>query len=145
MSDAEQEAKYGPSWRLVAAVLARAEVLTPGEVDAVAAAWFAAEYKARDAARDAAKHVWDPDGITWDATWDVAWDAAWDAAKDAAINGPVWDAPWRVSARYVAGDAAVAAAVFHLIGTHGFTQAHYDTLTGPWVSVCGPIVAEVTS
>ena len=47
--------------------------------------------------------------------------AAWDAARDAA-----WDAAW-------------ALAVRDLIGQHGFTQAHYDTLAGPWRTVTGPV------
>jgi hypothetical protein len=25
-----------------------------------------------------------------------------------------------------------------LIGSYGFTQAHYDLLTGPWARVIGP-------
>jgi hypothetical protein len=30
-----------------------------------------------------------------------------------------------------------------LIGQHGFTQAHYDTLMAPWVSVMGdPFASE---
>ena len=51
-------------------------------------------------------------------------DAAWDAAGDAA-----WAA---------AGAAAWALVVRDLIGQHGFTQAHYDTLTRPWRTVIGP-------
>jgi hypothetical protein len=33
----------------------------------------------------------------------------------------------------------LALAVRDLIGEHGFTQAHYDTLTGPWRTVIGPV------
>lgn len=124
-TDTEQETKYGPSWRLVAAVLARAEVLTPEEADTLAAAWSRSPVTAWSTVRDAA---W---SVVWGVSWDAAWDDAWDAARGAA--------------RGAVADAAGAAAAFHLIGTRGFTQAHYDTLTGPWVSVCGPIVAEVTS
>jgi hypothetical protein len=47
--------------------------------------------------------------------------AAWDAAMPAA--------------GYAAGYAARYAAVRDLIGEHGFTQAHYDLLTGPWRAV----------
>lgn len=65
---------------------------------------------ARVAARDA-----------WDAARGAAWDAAWDAARGAA------------------GAAARALSVRDLSGQHGFTQAHYDTLTGPWVQVIGPV------
>ena len=38
-----------------------------------------------------------------------------------------------------AGVAAGALAVSDLISQHGFTQAHYDLLTGPLASVSGPI------
>lgn len=37
------------------------------------------------------------------------------------------------------GDAVRALAARHLIRQHGFTQAHYDILTGPWRRVVGPI------
>ena len=47
------------------------------------------------------------------------------------------------AARAAAGAAAWAAAgalvVRDLIGKYGFTQVHYDTLTGPWVSIFGPV------
>ncbi len=45
----------------------------------------------------------------------AAWGAAWDAARGAA-----WGAATR-----------------DLIGQHGYTQAHYDTLTRPWREVVG--------
>ena len=35
--------------------------------------------------------------------------------------------------------AAGVLAVRDLIGRHGFTQEHYDLLTGPWRTVIGPI------
>ena len=38
-----------------------------------------------------------------------------------------------------ARDSATALAVRDLIGQHGFTQAHYDTLTGPWATVIGKV------
>ena len=55
----------------------------------------------------------------------AAGDAAWAAAGAAA----------RVAARVAAG----ALAVRDLIGEHGFTQEHYDTLTGPWRTIIGAI------
>ena len=69
----------------------------------------------------------------WDAARDAAWDAAWDAARVAA-----WDAAW-VAARDAARVAAWALSTRDLIGQNGFTQEHYDTLTGPWRKVIGPI------
>ena len=69
----------------------------------------------------------------WDAAWDAAraaaWDAAWDAARAAA----------RDAARAAARDAAWGLVVRDLIGTHGFTQEHYDTLTRPWREIVGPL------
>ena len=63
------------------------------------------------------------------AAWDAAWGAARGVARDAAW-GAAWDA---------ARDAARAIVVRDLIGTNGFTQDHYDTLTGPWRRVIGPV------
>lgn len=49
--------------------------------------------------------------------------AVWDAAVDAA--------------RSAAWDAAKALVVADLVGQHGLTQDHVDTLLAPWVSVMG--------
>ena len=51
-------------------------------------------------------------------------DAAWDAARGAAR------------------DAARGAVVSDLVGQHGLTQEHVDTLMGPWVRVLGADWAE---
>ena len=67
----------------------------------------------------------------------AAWDAAWDAARVAA-RGAAWGAAWD-AARGAASDAALALVVRDLIGQHGFTQEHYDTLTAPWARVIGPV------
>ena len=82
--------------------------------DATSEEWVAA----RDAARDAA---W---GAARDAARDAAWDAAWGAAWGAA----------RGAARYAARDAAMVLVVRDLINAD-----HYNTLTGPWRTVVGPI------
>lgn len=51
--------------------------------------------------------------------------------------------PDEAKALAAAGAAARAAAwalvVRDLIGQHGFTQEHHDTLTGPWSKVIGPV------
>ena len=54
------------------------------------------------------------------AAGDAAWAAAWDAARDAARALTIRD----------------------LISTNGYTQAHYDLLTGPWRQVMGPLHAD---
>jgi hypothetical protein len=59
----------------------------------------------------------------WDAAWAAARAAAWDAARGAA-----GDAAW---------DAARGVVVRDLIAPDGFTQNHFDTLTGPWVETIG--------
>ena len=59
--------------------------------------------------------------------------AAWAAARAAAR-----DAAWAAAAA-AARDAAVALVVRDLIGQHGLTQDHYDTLTRTWRTVIGPI------
>lgn len=120
VTDADLADTFGPQWPEIVALVRRAAVLTPDEakrldaavdaVDAGDAAWAAAWAAARAAAGDAA----------WVAAGDAAWDAAWVAARAAS---------W----------AAWALVVRDLIGQHGFTQSHYDTLTGPWRTVIGPV------
>jgi len=112
---------FGPQWEPVCALVLRAARLTTSEAKSMRTAWDAAWDAAWAAAWDAAR------AAAWDAAWDAATEAAWDAAWDAARAA--WDAAW---------DAARALVVRDLIGQHGFTQAHYDTLTGPWRQVIGP-------
>ena len=67
--------------------------------------------------------------------------AAWGAARvgaGAAAWAAAGAAAW-ATAGAVARDAAVAVVVRDLIGQHGLTQDHYDTLTRPWRTVIGPI------
>ena len=112
--------RFGPMGERVAELIDRARHLTRDEVTSLAAVWAAAGAAAWDAARAAA----------WDAAGAAARDAAWDAAGAAA---------WA---------AAGALAVRDLIGQHGFTQEHYDTLTLPWRTTIGrihPDDAEVTA
>ena len=90
--------------------------------------WAAARDAARIAARDVARI----------AAWIAAGDAARHAAGAAAARIAARDASG-AAARIASGDASGAAArisawtlvVRDLIGQHGFTQDHYDTLTRP--------------
>ncbi len=109
--------RYGPQTAQVEALLERARNLTDKETEALRDAW-----DARAAARAAA----------WVAAW-AAW-AAWDAwdARDARA---AWDAGRE--AVWAARDAVLALVVRDLIGQHGFTQEHYDTLVEPWETVMG--------
>jgi hypothetical protein len=111
IDDAELAKTFGPQWESIVALVRTAATITLQRGNELDAAWAAARDAAWAAARAAAR--------------DATWDAARDAARDAA-----WDA---------AGDAAWALGVRDLIGQHGFTQAHYDLLTAPWVKVMGPV------
>lgn len=118
---------FGPQGEQVAALVERAGRLTFAEGQAFAArdaARDAAMYAARNAARNAAI----------DAARYAAWYAAIDAARDAAIDVTIdvtIDAA-RNAAWYAAWDAARALVVKDLI-----TPKQFDTLYGPWASVCG--------
>jgi hypothetical protein len=138
VTDADLADTFGPQWGAIVALVRRVAVLTVDEVQRLAAAWDAVDtaWDAVDTARAAAGDA----GDAWDAAWVDAWVAAWDAgaARDAWA---AWAAAWG-AARAVAGAAGAAAAVLavrDLIGQHGFTQEHYDTLTMPWRTVIGPV------
>ena len=105
----------GPQGEHVAALIERAGSLSRQESSALAAAW--------DAALDAAR------GAAGDAAWDAAGDAAWNAARGAA-RGAALDAAWEATGALAARD---------LIGQHGFTQAAYRTLVGPWEQAIGKV------
>jgi len=105
--------KYGRNHDEVAAFIKAIKVMTPEQIKNAAA--DAAAYDAYDAAADAAAYA------AYDA-YD-AYDAAADDAYDAAAVAVAWKFRW-----YFAR-AARALAIKHLIGKHGFTQAHYDLLT----------------
>ena len=122
VTDADLEETFGPAWRMVIAVIRRSAILTAAEAKDLVAAWGAAWGAAWDAARDAA--------------WDAAWGAARDAARDAALDA-AWGAAWDA-----ARDAAWGAVVSDLVGQHGLTQEHVDTLMAPWVQVLGDNWAE---
>ena len=115
VTDVDLADTFGPQWEQVVALVRRAAVLTADEVTDLAVAWataWAAAWNAAGAAARAAARA---------AAWAAAGDAAWAAAGDAARA------------------AAVALVVRHVIGQHGFTQDHYDLLTGPWRKVVGPV------
>jgi hypothetical protein len=126
----------GPQGQHVTAMVSRAKILTMDEAERLSAAWD-------DAAGDAAGYA------TWNAAWNAtgdaarvaARDAAWDAARNAARDAARY-ATWNAApdaARYATWYTAGVLVVRDLIGSHGFTQEHYDTLTRPWRIVIGPI------
>lgn len=115
ITETELADMFGPQWEQICALVLRAARLTVDEAERLAAAadaaWVAARVSARAAARVSARVS------ARDAAWYAAWGAAWDAA----------------------GYAAWALVVRDLIGQHGLTQEHYDTLTRPWREVVGPV------
>lgn len=130
VTDADLADAFGPQWEQIVALVRRAAVLTADEATQLAAAWAAAGDAARAAAGVAA----------WAAARAAAGAAAWAAARDAARA-----AAWAVAgaaAGAAARDAAWALTCRDLIGQHGFTQEHYDLLTGPWRKTIGPVHPE---
>jgi hypothetical protein len=119
ITDAELAKTFGPQWESIVALVRTAATITPQQGNELDAAWAAAR------------------AATWAAAGAAAGDAAWAAAGDAAWAAARADT-W-AAARDAARDAAWALSVRDLIGQHGFTQAHYDLLTAPWVKVMGPV------
>jgi hypothetical protein len=131
ITDSMLEATFGTQWKQIVALVRRAATLTDNEgrqlqvkQDAAwGAAWRAAQDAAADAAADAARAA---AGIAaQNAAWAAVQDAEWYPARDAARN--------------VAQDTVSALTVRDLIGQYGFTQDHYNLLTGPWQTVIGPV------
>ncbi len=123
ITETELDATFGPNWEPIVALVRRAATLTPDET------------KQLSAARDEAGPGAAPGYAARDAAEAAAWYAAWGAARSA--SGDV--------ARGAAGAAAGALVVADLVGEHGFTQDHFDTLTAPWFHVCGDPRAELTA
>ena len=136
VTDADLAGTFGPQWAAIVVLVRRTAVLTADEVQRLVAAGAAASAAAWAAAAGAATRA-----ATRDAAWNAAgaaaraaaWNAAGAAARDAAwvaAGAAAWAAAWA---------AAGALAVRDLIGPHGFTQEHYDLLTGPWRTAIGPV------
>ena len=131
VEEVDPSIRFGPQGPHVAALIARAREITGDEVEKFNAARDAARESARESARDAASKAAGVAGR--ESAWIAASESAWVAASKAArvtASDAVWGAVW---------DAARALVVRDLIGQHGFTQAHYDTLTRTWASVIGKV------
>lgn len=131
VTDTDLAETFGPQWEHVVALVRRIVVLTDDEARRLAAA------------RNAAAH-----SAAGNAAWNAANAAARNTAARAAAREAAWAAAqaaaWDAAAHYAAGnaaarDAAWALTLRDLVGQHGFTQQHYDVLTGPWASVIGPV------
>lgn len=109
--------RYGPQTPEIETLLATAGTLTEEQLTALDVAetkcafdaWRPGRTVAQCAAQDAARSV------------------AMFAARGAALD----------VAGYAGIDAVTALVVRDLIDPHGFTQVHYDLLTGPWRQVVG--------
>ena len=119
ITDADLIDTFGPQALEIVAQIRAMYGLKAEQWDRLAAPWNAAHGAARDAAWSAAHG----------AARVAAQDAAWSAARSAARN----------AAQVAAWNAAAALSTRDLIGQHGYTQAHYDLLTGPWRKVVGKI------
>ena len=125
VSDADLAETFGPNWRLVIAVIRRVAILTPDEMKQLANPRLGMPYAVLDTALNSA----------WNAASDVArtaeWHSAWNAARCAT------------SARSSRGvNVAAICVVADLVGQHGLTQDHIDTLMKPWTDVLGDNWAE---
>ena len=139
ISDDDLAQTFGPQWREIVDQVRAISGATPAQIERLGAAWCAARDwgSARDAARDAAMGA--ARGAARD---DAAWGSARDAARDAA-RGSARDAlDAALGALGAAWGAAGALSVRDLISKNGFTQEHYDILTGPWRKAIGPLHAD---
>jgi hypothetical protein len=135
VTDADLAETFGPQWPHIVALVRRAAAFTADEMKLLAAARAAARTAARTAAWGAAGVAARAAGRA--AALDAALDASLAATGDAALAAAL--AATGDAARDVARAAAWALAMRDLIGQHGFTQEHYDALTGPWATVIGPV------
>ena len=127
ITDEMLAATFGPQWEAIVALVRRAAVLTEDEAVQLNASKLASARTLARAAGDAVS-VYAPLAVT--ARYDQA-GSAWYATQYIAPK-PLW------SSRVVQY-AAWALAIRDLIGQHGFTQAHYNTLTRPWATTIGPV------
>lgn len=106
---------FGPQGEAVVAIINAFGKLTSGQKSTL--------YSARDAA--------------WWSGWSVVSDGRAHRAGLGAARGALCDrlVGWYVDS--AACCAALAVLLRHTIGQDGFTQAHYDALTKPWVKVTG--------
>ena len=125
----------GPNGREVAAVIARAALLTTDEISRVVAAGTAAGTVAGTVAGTAAGDA--VRAATWAAAGTAAGTAAEAAPRSAASDAAgyaAWDG----------GGSAVKAAARAAVVRDLITPEQYDLLAGPWESVMGPMLSTPT-
>ena len=141
----ELDAVFGPQWQAIVALVRRVATLSDAEIDGLAASEAAADEEALVAARVAAVAAARAAMRAGVAARAAARAAAYQeslaaarAAAEAAARAAADQEAW-AAARAAAKAAAKALSVRDLIGSHGFTQTHYNILTGPWATVIGPV------
>lgn len=105
---------FGPQWLQIVALIRRAATLNGDEWLTLDMAFVGVFREASDALEASRLAAFNETRVR-----------AWSEASGAA--------------REVARSVVRALVVRDLIGKHGFTQEHYDTLTMPWRKVIGPI------
>jgi hypothetical protein len=153
---------FGPNGREVLRLVRRCEALRRNEVD-----FLASSAQLQPTAWPTPNELPPDEHAEWArSSWAAAWNAAvlaargetgrlaiicsaWAAVRDAgrqriAEDGSPVSVEWRLhrsqrtaAAWDAAGAAARAVAIRDLITPDGFTQTHFDVLTGVWVSVFG--------
>jgi hypothetical protein len=135
VSDADLADTFGPQWEQIVALTRRAAVLTQDEAQRLVAARDSAGHALQKIALNTAEYA--DRGVAREGAHVAAREAAQVATEVADwrhARGAAWNA-----ARCAAWNAARALVVRDLIGQHGFTPEHYDTLIRPWVTVIGPV------
>ena len=107
---------YGPQTEQIKALIVRVRTITSDETARLTTAWLAVDVDDRDDA------------------WHAGRVTALDAGRETMLDAADFDA---VYTPYAIWDAALALLVRDLIGPHGFTQEHYNTLVAPWAEVVG--------
>jgi hypothetical protein len=129
ITDADLANTFGPEWQTIVTLVRRIATLTAAQLERLGAVvspkQLAAFNIAQNAVLNAGRYA------EWYAAGDAARDAEWDVVQRVA--------DWSTARGSTARDAALAVIARDLIGKHGFTQNHYDTLTGPWRETIGQL------
>ena len=123
----------GPQGAEVAALIDRAGRLTAAEVDALQAAWGAAQ-------GDACDNAWNAALYTSRESRDAAWVAAANAAMEAALaaaNAATQAARFVAQAAADAATEAALAAALATLTRDLISESVYQLLAGPWLRVIG--------
>lgn len=117
VADTTLETAFGPQWRAIVTLIRQAATMTREQARALGSAWGTDNIRRWNTAADVVRKAAETTNRG------NAEDAACDAASEAAANAST--------------DAAKALSVADLVGQHGLTQNHIDTLLAPWISVMG--------